>query len=66
MGARIAENQEERVPLAPREGELGEVDLRLMTPLRFEAHKRLRGGLRPHLGYVVPEMTDAARIAGNL
>ncbi|MDB4909138.1 MAG: hypothetical protein JWO05_3922 [Gemmatimonadetes bacterium] len=61
----MAEHHDQRVALAPRQAELGEVDLRLMAGRRLEPHERL--GLRPgpDAGDIVTHLGDPARVAGG-
>ena len=64
--ARVAEDDEQRVPLSPREPKLGEIDLRLVPSRCFEPHHRLRLGARSHLPHEHFELGQAARIARGL
>ena len=63
-GAGVAEDDEERVALAPREPRAGEVDLRLVARERLEADERLRLGARAHLSDVVAELVTR-RVPGG-
>src|SRR5690606_5172121 len=54
--ARVAQYDDEGVALPPGEGEFGEVDLRLMAWLGFEADNRLDLRPRPDLRHVKPEL----------
>ena len=59
--SRVPQHHEQRVPLAPRELELGEVDLGLEPGVRLEPDDRLRIGPRPHTGRVVSELRGCLR-----
>src|SRR5690606_13373320 len=61
--ARVAEHDQERMPLAPGEAKLGKVHLGLAARRRLEADSHLLGRLWPHLAYVVAKLRVAARIA---
>lgn len=63
--ARVTEHDKERIPLAPRQPELGELHLRLVARRSLEAHDRLGRRARADAGDVVADRGDAARIAGG-
>ena len=64
VGAPRSLPTQERVALAPGEGELGEVDLWLAARLGLEAHQRLWSWSGPHLRHVELELSQADRVGG--
>src|SRR5690606_440350 len=63
--SRIAEHQEERVALAPGEGELGKIDLSLCSWLRLEPDDRIGQRFRANLLDEDLELRQPARVSGG-
>lgn len=61
----VAEDDQQDGALAPGQANIGKVDLGLETGWRLEAHDGLGLGPRPHPGDIIPELGDAASIAGG-
>jgi hypothetical protein len=64
--ARVAEDDQERVALAPGERELGEVDLSLVRRRRLETHDRLLLGPWPNGAHILLQLRVSASVAARL
>ena len=63
--ARVAEDDEHRVALAPRQLHLGEIELSLPPGRRLKANDRLRLLPRPDAGHIIAEARHAPDIPGG-
>jgi hypothetical protein len=60
---RVSQYDDQRVALAPRQAEFGDVDLTLVAGWGLEAHPRVRRRRRPHLANAVLHLRVATLLA---
>jgi hypothetical protein len=63
--ARVAQHDEHRVALAPRQFHLGKIELPLPPGRRLKANDRLRLLTRPDAGHIIAEARHASDIPGG-